>query len=100
MRHTPTILPGDKSTGQGLVETQSTFISYEDEVLDSVGNQETEQNEAPHKIQQTMALGVATATIIFFMSHDRAAAPLFKNCLTNSLNPFGPTVGISGQQIF
>ena len=42
----PLFLPGNKGIWQGLAETQSTFISYEDEVLESNGNQEPNRNEA------------------------------------------------------
>ena len=69
MWHTPTILPGDKSTGQGLVETQSTFISYEDEVLDSVGNQETEQNEATPQNPADDGVGRSYCNNNFFLCH-------------------------------
>ena len=41
MWHTPTILPGDKGTGQGLAEIKWIFSSYGDEVLLSDANQET-----------------------------------------------------------
>ena len=46
MWHTPTVLPGYKGSGQRLAETQSIFIPYGDEVLESNGNLEPNHSKA------------------------------------------------------
>ena len=51
----PTVLPRGKGSKQGLAETQSTFISNcSDEVLESNGNQERNQNEPNPKKSRSL----------------------------------------------